>query len=104
MYDLYFQTPTSSFKNLLAILPSQYAGNLETIKTEGDFQTTGLVKGLLSKLSKPDCASSKCKNRQTGIKFIFSNKPLKIRGFMTKPNGAYSQYERLKATFVRQLS
>jgi hypothetical protein len=48
LYDLNFKTPTSSFKNLLALLPKQYSGNLETIKTEGNFDLKGTVKGVLS--------------------------------------------------------
>lgn len=47
-YDLRFKTPTSSFKNALALLPQQYAGNLNTIETEGNFKVNGLVKGTLS--------------------------------------------------------
>ncbi|WP_343329469.1 AsmA-like C-terminal region-containing protein [Polaribacter staleyi] len=48
LYDLKFKTPTSSFKNALALLPKQYAGNLESIKTEGNFEVNGVVKGTLS--------------------------------------------------------
>ena len=48
LYDLSFKTPTSSFKNALALLPKQYAGNLESIKTEGNFEVNGTVKGTLS--------------------------------------------------------
>ncbi|WP_158841692.1 AsmA family protein [Polaribacter sp. L3A8] len=48
VYDLNFKTPTSSFKNALALLPKQYAGNLESIKTEGNFEVNGFVKGTLS--------------------------------------------------------
>lgn len=46
LYDINFKTPTSSFKNLLALLPKQYAGNLNSIKTEGDFTVNGVVKGI----------------------------------------------------------
>ena len=53
VYDLSFKTPTSSFKNLLAILPAQYSGNLETIKTQGNFDTKGIVKGILSETTIP---------------------------------------------------
>ena len=53
LYDLSFKTPTSSFKNLLAVLPAQYSGDLETIKTEGNFDTKGFVKGTLSKETIP---------------------------------------------------
>ncbi|TXD51299.1 MULTISPECIES: AsmA-like C-terminal region-containing protein [unclassified Polaribacter] len=53
LYDLTFKTPTSSFKNLLALLPKQYSGNLETIKTEGNFDLKGTVKGVLSATTIP---------------------------------------------------
>ena len=48
LYDLSFKTPTSSFKNLLALIPAQYAGNLNSLKTAGDFDINGIVKGTLS--------------------------------------------------------
>ncbi|WP_258932107.1 hypothetical protein [Flavobacterium oreochromis] len=47
LYDLSFRTPTSSFKNFLGLVPAQYAGNLETVKTSGDFTINGKVKGKL---------------------------------------------------------
>ena len=53
LYDLNFKTPTSSFKNALALLPKQYAGNLESIKTEGNFEVNGVVKGTLSEKTIP---------------------------------------------------
>ncbi|WP_136667498.1 AsmA-like C-terminal region-containing protein [Flavobacterium sp. H122] len=48
LYDLTFKTPTSSFKNFLGLVPAQYAGNLETVKTTGDFTVNGKVKGTLN--------------------------------------------------------
>jgi len=54
VYDLNFKTPSSSFKNLLAILPKQYAGNLETITTTGNFDLKGVVKGVLSTNTIPE--------------------------------------------------
>ena len=53
LYDMTFKTPTSSFKNLLALLPKQYAGNLNTIKTAGNFDLKGIVKGTYSKNTIP---------------------------------------------------
>ncbi|GAB7256402.1 AsmA family protein [Polaribacter sp. OB-PA-B3] len=53
LYDITFKTPTSSFKNLLALMPKQYAGNLNTIKTEGNFDLKGIVKGNLSDTTIP---------------------------------------------------
>lgn len=48
LYDLRFKTPTSDFKNLIALLPQQYSGNLASIKTKGNFDLNGVVKGTLS--------------------------------------------------------
>lgn len=47
-YDLTFKTPTSSFKNFLGVIPEAYAGNLNTVKTTGDFKVSGFAKGLYS--------------------------------------------------------
>lgn len=53
LYDLNFKTPTSSFKNALALLPKQYSGNLNAIKTEGNFDLKGTVKGTYSEKTIP---------------------------------------------------
>jgi hypothetical protein len=53
LYDMTFKTPTSSFKNLLALLPKQYSGNLNSIKTEGNFDLKGAIKGTFSKTTIP---------------------------------------------------
>jgi hypothetical protein len=53
LFDMRFKTPTSSFKNLLALLPEQYSGNLNSIKTEGNFDLKGAVKGFFSKTTIP---------------------------------------------------
>lgn len=52
-YDISFKTPTSDFKNLLALLPKQYSGNLKTIQTKGNFDLKGTVKGTLSETKIP---------------------------------------------------
>lgn len=52
-YNLTFKTPTSSFKNFLGLVPAAYAGNLETVKTSGDFSVNGKVNGLLSDTTVP---------------------------------------------------
>ncbi|WP_395053161.1 AsmA-like C-terminal region-containing protein [Flavobacterium sp.] len=52
-YDLTFNTPTSSFKNFLALIPSAYASKLDNVKTTGDFTVTGFAKGLFSDNSVP---------------------------------------------------
>jgi hypothetical protein len=52
-YDLSFKTPTSSFKNFLGVIPAQYAGNLKTVQTTGDFTVVGFVKGMLTDTTIP---------------------------------------------------
>ena len=52
-YDLSFKTPTSSFKNFLGVIPAQYAGNLKTVQTTGDFTVVGFAKGMLTETTIP---------------------------------------------------
>lgn len=52
-YDLSFKTPTSSFKNFLGVIPDQYAGNLNTVQTTGDFTVVGFAKGMLTETTIP---------------------------------------------------
>lgn len=52
-YDLTFKTPTSSFKNFLGLIPSQYSSSLKDVKTSGDFTVAGFAKGLKSDTSVP---------------------------------------------------
>lgn len=46
--DLEFQTPDTDFRNLLALVPQAYSGNLEGVETRGSFELGGTVKGLWS--------------------------------------------------------
>ncbi len=43
--DLSFKTPTSDFKNFLAVIPETYAKNLDGVQTSGDFSINGVIKG-----------------------------------------------------------
>ncbi|MGB3775942.1 MAG: AsmA-like C-terminal region-containing protein [Leeuwenhoekiella sp.] len=45
--DLSFKTPSSDFKNFLAVIPEEYAKNLDGVKTSGDFQVDGVIKGVV---------------------------------------------------------
>lgn len=53
VYDLTFQTPTSSFKNFLGLIPAQYSSNLKDVKTYGDFTVKGFAKGKLTDTTVP---------------------------------------------------
>ncbi|MDY8136645.1 AsmA-like C-terminal region-containing protein [Aquimarina sp. 2201CG5-10] len=43
--DLSFKTPSSDFKNFLAVIPETYAKNLDGVETSGDFSIQGMIKG-----------------------------------------------------------
>lgn len=43
--DLSFKTPSSDFKNFLAVIPETYVKNLDGVETSGDFSINGIIKG-----------------------------------------------------------
>lgn len=43
--DIQFSTPSSDFKNFLALIPEAYASNLDGVTTTGDFKVNGVIKG-----------------------------------------------------------
>ncbi|MDX1760796.1 MAG: AsmA-like C-terminal region-containing protein [Christiangramia sp.] len=43
--DLSFKTPSSDFKNFLAVIPETYARNIENVETNGDFVVNGRIFG-----------------------------------------------------------
>ncbi len=45
--DLSFKTPSSDFKNFLAVMPQEYAKNIEDVQTSGDFVVNGTIKGIV---------------------------------------------------------
>lgn len=53
LYDIAFQTPTSSFDNFLALIPSTYLKTIEGIQTHGTFSVDGKIKGRLTDTTIP---------------------------------------------------
>ncbi|WP_421805414.1 AsmA-like C-terminal region-containing protein [Flagellimonas sp.] len=45
--DITFETPSSDFKNFLAVIPEAYAANIETVQTTGNFEVNGQFKGVV---------------------------------------------------------
>ncbi len=45
--DISFETPSSGFKNFLAVLPEAYARNIENVQTTGNFTVAGVFKGVV---------------------------------------------------------
>ncbi len=48
-----FKTPSSDFKNFLALIPDAYAKNIEGVETSGNFSVEGHVDGMVSETSIP---------------------------------------------------
>ncbi len=47
--DITFKTPSSDFKNFLAVIPEAYASNLDGVTTTGNFEVKGQFKGVVDK-------------------------------------------------------
>ena len=45
--DINFQTPSSDFKNFLAVIPEAYSKNIEQVQTSGNFEVKGVFKGVV---------------------------------------------------------
>ncbi|WP_075340426.1 AsmA family protein [Tenacibaculum agarivorans] len=50
---LNFKTPSSDFKNFLALIPEQYAKNIADVKTTGDFSVVGKIDGKVTETTIP---------------------------------------------------
>ena len=53
LYDLTFKTPTSDFKNFLGLVPEAYAGDINQVKTTGEFKVEGKVVGEFTETTIP---------------------------------------------------
>ncbi|MCJ7466430.1 MAG: AsmA family protein [Maribacter sp.] len=51
--DISFKTPSSDFKNFLAVMPAEYAKNIEDVKTTGNFMVEGKFNGIVDDLHIP---------------------------------------------------
>ncbi|MDT0605613.1 AsmA-like C-terminal region-containing protein [Croceitalea rosinachiae] len=45
--DITFNTPSSDFKNFLAVIPEAYSANIENVTTTGNFEVAGQFKGIV---------------------------------------------------------
>ena len=45
--DITFKTPSSDFKNFLAVIPAAYSKNIENVSTSGNFEVNGFFKGIV---------------------------------------------------------
>ncbi|MBX2829437.1 MAG: AsmA family protein [Flavobacteriaceae bacterium] len=51
--DLTFKTPSSDFRNFLAVIPKKYVQNLDGVTTTGNFSVNGMVKGVANETRIP---------------------------------------------------
>lgn len=51
--DLTFKTPSSDFRNFLAVIPKVYVKNLDGVTTTGNFVVDGMLKGTISETTIP---------------------------------------------------
>tara|TARA_R110000868_G_scaffold52221_4_gene165277 strand:- start:67213 stop:69936 length:2724 start_codon:yes stop_codon:yes gene_type:complete len=51
--DISFKTPSSDFKNFLAVMPAEYSKNIENVKTTGNFSVAGRFNGIVDDLHIP---------------------------------------------------
>lgn len=51
--DISFKTPSSDFKNFLAVIPAAYSKNIENVKTTGNFMVSGRFNGIVDDLHIP---------------------------------------------------
>lgn len=51
--DISFRTPSSSFKNFLAVMPEEYSKNIEDVQTSGDFILNGQIRGIVDETHIP---------------------------------------------------
>lgn len=51
--DLTFKTPSSDFKNFLAVIPETYVKQIDQVKTTGDFTVNGMLKGIVDETHIP---------------------------------------------------
>lgn len=51
--DISFKTPSSDFKNFLAVIPETYSKNIENVKTSGNFELEGKFNGIVDETHIP---------------------------------------------------
>ncbi len=78
-YDVNFKTPSSSFTNFLALIPSKYSGSLANVKTTGDFTVSGFAKGIQSETTIPKFNIAIASNNAS---FQYPNLPKAVRNIV----------------------
>lgn len=75
--DITFETPDADFKNFLAVIPQEYAKNLDGVDTSGDFRVSGKVKGKSTDTTIPQLDIAIISNNAS---FKYPNLPKRMEG------------------------
>lgn len=75
--ELTFQTPDADFKNFLAIIPEEYAKNLDGVSTSGDFRVSGKIQGEVTETTIPTLDVSIISNNAS---FKYPDLPKRMEG------------------------
>lgn len=51
--DITFKTPSSDFKNFLAVIPETYVKQISDVQTTGDFTVNGMIRGIVDSIHIP---------------------------------------------------
>ncbi len=81
--EIDFSTPSTDFKNFLALIPEAYASDLNQVSTTGDFSVKGNINGTYSESTIPNFAIEMASNNAS---FAYSELPKKVEeiNFMVK--------------------
>ncbi|GER60977.1 hypothetical protein ULMA_30850 [Patiriisocius marinus] len=74
--DLTFNTPSSDFKNFLAVIPKEYVKELDGVTTTGNFTVNGVLKGIVDEEHIP---TMNIKVRSENASFKYPNLPKTVR-------------------------
>lgn len=74
--DITFKTPSSDFKNFLAVIPEAYAANIENVQTTGNFEVNGEFKGVVDDEHIP---TFKIKINSENASFKYPDLPKSVR-------------------------
>ncbi|MDX1462833.1 MAG: AsmA-like C-terminal region-containing protein, partial [Marinirhabdus sp.] len=74
--DLSFKTPSSDFKNFLAVIPKTYVQELDGVTTTGDFTVNGMLKGVVDDDRIP---TMNIKVRSNNASFKYPDLPKAVR-------------------------
>lgn len=74
--DLAFETPSSDFKNFLAVIPERYVKDISAVETTGDFTVQGLLKGSFNEENIP---TMDIQIKSTNASFKYPDLPKTVR-------------------------